>query len=360
MILSLIDQALELLPPSPWLRGLTVLAAFVMLAKLIDWIGTGLLRFWARRSETELDDKMIEAAHRPIFWSVLLFGVWLMLLRLEIHAEYLLLLQRVIKTVAIFIWSIFAWRASRILLTGLGRLERRKSFIQPRTVPLLDNSIKVLLGGGVIYFLFITWGINVAAWLAGAGIVGLAVGFAAKDTLANLFSGISLLIDAPYQNGDFIVLDGGERGMVTKIGLRSTRMLTRDDIEITVPNSVIANERIVNESGGPWKKERIRINISVAYGSDLDQVRQVLVDIALAHDHVLSEPSPRVRFRTFGNSSLDLQLLCWIEEPVLRGRSIDALSTEIYKRFNREGIEFPYPKRDVFLHQVAASPSSDD
>ncbi len=349
MDLQAFDQALDLLPPNPWIRGLTVLAASVMLAKITDWVVSAILMRWAKKTKSDLDEQVVEAIHRPIFWSVLLFGVWLILLRIELRPEVLLLLQRSIKTIALLLWSVFAWKASRIFLVAFSRLEEKKAFIQPRTVPLVDNTLKVVLAMGVVYFLFITWGINLAAWMAGAGIVGIAVGFAAKDTLANLFAGISLIVDAPYQTGDFIVIATGERGMVTKIGLRSTRILTRDDIEITVPNAIIANERVINETGGPWKKERIRIDIGVAYGSDVDRVKELLIEIARAHEEVVPDPEPRVRFRSFGDSALNLQLLCWIAEPVLRGRAIDGLLTDIYNRFNQEGIEIPFPQRDVHL-----------
>ena len=165
-------------------------------------------------------------------------------------------------------------------------------------------------------------------------------------------STLDYLADAPYEMGDFVNLDSGERGRVTHIGLRSTRMLTRDDIEVTVPNSVIANAKIINESGGPWEKERIRVKAGVAYGSDIDQVRELLLEIAVSHPSIAEEPEPRVRFRAFGESSLDFELLGWIDEPVFRGRVLDALYTEVYKRFQAEGIEIPYPKRDVYLHQI--------
>ncbi|OQW99996.1 MAG: hypothetical protein BWK74_00755 [Desulfobacteraceae bacterium A6] len=95
---------------------------------------------------------------------------------------------------------------------------------------------------------------DLTAWVASAGIIGLALSFAAKDTLANLFSGVFILADAPYKIGDFIVLDSGERGEVTNIGIRSTRLLTRSDIEITVPNSIMGNTRIINEAGGRHQK----------------------------------------------------------------------------------------------------------
>ena len=156
--------------------------------------------------------------------------------------------------------------------------------------------------------------------------------------------------DAPYKVGDFINLDTGERGRVTQVGLRSTRLLTRDDVEITIPNAVIANAKIVNESGGPWQKERIRIKVGVAYGSDLQAARAVLLEAAAEHSDVCAEPAPRVRFRAFGDSGLDHELLCWIDEPVLCGRVTDALNTAVYDKLNVAGIEIPYPKRDIYLH----------
>jgi MscS family membrane protein len=203
-----------------------------------------------------------------------------------------------------------------------------------------------------IYFILVSWNINVSAWLASAGITGIAVGFAAKDTLANLFSGIFILADAPYKIGDFVNLDSGDRGEVTHVGLRSTRLLTRDDVEITVPNSVIANAKIINETGGRHEKERVRVKIGVAYGSDVDRLRDVILEIGNANPETCGDPEPRVRFRQFGDSSLDFELLCWIDGPVKRGRILDALNTEVYKALAREGIEIPYPKRDVYIKQM--------
>ena len=191
------------------------------------------------------------------------------------------------------------------------------------------------------------------AWLASAGILGIAIGFAAKDTLANLFSGIFILADAPYKIGDFILLDSGERGQVTEIGIRSTRILTRDDIEIIIPNAAIANAKIVNESGGPYSKARVRVNVGVAYGSDIDRVRAVLEDIGRKSEFLVDDPAPRVRFRELGESSLNFQLLGWVAEPVQRGVALDELYTAVYKRFAEENITIPFPQRDVHLYEPA-------
>jgi small-conductance mechanosensitive channel len=280
-------------------------------------------------------------------------GLYLALLQLDLGSGALRFFRASLFTVVVLVWSVFVFRASSIMLELLSRLERRFTAIQPNTVTLFDQVLKIVIAGAAVYFLFLIWGVDVGAWLAGAGIVGIAVGFAAKDTLANVFSGLFILADAPYHLDDFVVLDSGERGLVTHIGLRSTRLLTRDDIEITIPNAVMANAKILNESGGRWQKERLRVKVGVAYGSDLDQVERVLLEVAHQHPEIDAEPAPRVRFRSFGNSSLDLELLGWIHEPVLRGRVLHELNCAVYKAFAREGIEIPYPKHDVYLYPQA-------
>tara|TARA_B100000131_G_C17944811_1_gene543881 strand:- start:467 stop:862 length:396 start_codon:yes stop_codon:yes gene_type:complete len=125
--------------------------------------------------------------------------------------------------------------------------------------------------------------------------------------------------------------------------------MTRDDIEITIPNSVIANSKIINESGGPYERERVRVNISVAYGSDIKKVREILTSIAMNADEVCSDPVPRVRFREFGDSALIFQLLFWIEKPEMRGRVVDSINSIIYDRFNADGIEIPFPQRTLHI-----------
>jgi small-conductance mechanosensitive channel len=200
-----------------------------------------------------------------------------------------------------------------------------------------------------VYFIFISWDFNVTGWLASTTIVAMVVALAAKDTVANLFAGFFIMADTPYKPGDYINLDGGERGYVKHIGLRSTRIMTRDDIEITLPNSLIANSKIVNESGGPLERERVRITLSVAYGSDIDQVRSILMDIAQNNENVCTKPEPRMRFRSFGDSGLNIQLLFWIEKPEDKGRITDELNTAIYKRFNKDRIEIPFPQRTLHI-----------
>lgn len=350
----LLDNFLDLFGDNRYIQAAVLVIIALLAAKVVDLVVSRLVARWAKKSRTDVDDRLVQNLHKPLFLSVLLFGLALALNQLPLQEGVIVFLTRCLKALILLAWAGFAFKSTSILLDLLSAMEQRFAAVEPRTVPLFNNVTKILVAGGTVYFLFLIFDKDVGAWLAGAGIVGIAVGFAAKDTLANLFSGVFIVADAPYQVGDFIVLDSGERGRVSQIGLRSTRLLTRDDIEITVPNAVIANAKITNESGGPWQKERVRVPVAVAYGSDVDRVREILMEVANSNSSIDAHPEPRVRFRSFGDSGLDVELLGWIHEPVLRGRVIDALIIEIYKRFGVEGIEIPYPKREVYLHQPPA------
>jgi len=343
------------LSADPWIRSVAIMVGALVVALFVNLVVSRWLAILTRKTKTDVDDRILQTVRRPIFSSVLLLGLYWASIEIKLDKTGSLVLHGVLKTLAVVIWTAALMRLGTLLLQTISRHSERFFIVQPRTLPLFDILVKVLVVGGAAYFGLLAWNINVTGWLASAGIVGIAVGFAAKDTLANLFAGIFILADAPYKLGDFVILDNGERGRVTDIGIRTTRLLTQDDIEITIPNAVIANSRIVNETGGPHEKERVRVTVSVAYGSDVDRVRAVLLECAKEVDHVCTEPAPRVRFREFGDSGLKFQLLAWIDEPVLRGRVLDDLHTRVYKRFNEEQIEIPYAKHDVYIKQMPGS-----
>ncbi len=265
-----------------------------------------------------IDDQLIEHLRKPVCTSVLYFGFTLAINTTQLTIGSGLIIN-IPLSVIVSSWMRAALRVSTSLLSSLGTQDRF-TIIESRTVPLFDLTAKLLTILVGSYALLLIWGINPVGWLASAGIVGIAVGFAAKDTLANLFAGFFIVADAPYKIDDYINLDTGERGKVTAIGLRSTRLLTRDDVEVTIPNGVIANAKIVNERGGPNLKMRNRIQVGVAYGSNVDRVCEILLEIGRAHEEVCAQPEPRVRMRGFGPSSLDFELLVWIEHPEYRGR----------------------------------------
>ena len=340
------------LPESPSQRAGVIFIAAVLVAFIARFAFRHLVHRLAKSTDTDVDDRIAEILKGPIFWSFVFGGFWLAEIPLELHETIDKTIKGAMLTLIILMWSIALLRSSKVVLEALSRNVDRFRWIQPKTVPLLDMVAKFLIVGTGIYFICVAWNVPLTSWLASAGIIGIAVGFAAKDTLANLFSGVFILADAPYKVGDFVVLDGGLRGEVREIGIRSTRILTRDDVEVTVPNAVIGNARIVNETGGPYDKMRVRVKVSAAYGSDVDQVRDVLLACVEEAPHLVADPAPRVRFRSFGASGLDFELLAWIEKPLFRGRVLDDLNRRVYKAFNATGLEIPYQKQDVYVKEL--------
>jgi len=345
------ETLLTTLVENKWIQALLIIIGSFVVALIVGMvIKQGIMRL-AKKTGSQLDDRILEITRGPIYLCIIFVGFAWAVRRVGLPEAYAFIVLGLMKSAAIVIWAIALGRIADVIFKWMEGLTRFK-IIQPRTVPIFDIVTIILIWGGASYLVLLTWHIDVTGWLASAGVVGIAVGFAAKDTLANLFSGIFILADAPYKIGDYIILGTGERGMVTDIGIRSTRLLTRDDIEIIVPNAVIANTKITNEAGGPHEKERVRCTVSVAYGSDINQVKDVLMAAALENEMLCKEPEPRVRFRSFGDSGLVFQVLAWIDKPVLRGRALDGLNTSVYLKLNAAGIEIPYTKQDIYIKEV--------
>lgn len=350
-LIARVQQFVELIGPNIYLQAAAIAAVFIVAGKIADWIISRIIGRFARQSSNDFDDKIVDLVHQPVFMSFVLLGLSLATRRIGLPEFTTFLTLGVLKTIAIFVWYNTLMHLMALIVNAVSKT-RDRQIVQTGMLSLLHNVMKIVAVALTVYFLFLAWNIDVTAWLASAGIVGLALSFAAKDTLSNLFAGVSIVMDAPYKTGDFIILESGERGVVTDIGLRSTRILTRDDVEITIPNGLIGNGKIINEAGGPPSQHRIRVAVGVAYGSDIDHVIEVLAAVAADHPEVLASPEPRVRFRLFGESSLDFELLAWIAKPVDRGRVKHELNCAVYKALNKNKIEIPFPQRDLHVRTM--------
>jgi MscS family membrane protein len=347
-----LQPAWDFLSPYPGLLAVLLILTAYGFGRLLRMVINRAMMRVADKTSTKADDHLIEYLTRPIVLTTVTLALMLAVSAFKLPRGLHDATLSILATILLFSWMRAGLRTARIMLELVSANHHRFEIVQEKTIPLFNMGLKMLLIGFGAYVFLLIWGVDPTAWLASAGVIGIAVGFAARDSLANLFSGIFLVADSPYKIGDYIILDTGERGEVTQMGMRSTRLLTRDDVEVTVPNAVMANAKIVNESGGPWEKERIRVPVGVAYGSDVDEVCQVLEAVAGNHSEIVKQPAPRVRMRGFGNSSLDFELLAWIDRPVLRGRIRHDLYKNIYNAFIEHGIEIPFPQTDVHLRSM--------
>ena len=196
-------------------------------------------------------------------------------------------------------------------------------------------------------------GVNVMPFIAGAGVIGIAIGFAAKDTLSNLIAGVLLIIDRPFEIGDRIEVWNAPAGSATwgdviDIGLRATKIKTTDNIVIIIPNNEIMMRDIVNYTI-ITSKIRVRINIGIGYDADMKKAKEIIKRVAGSAGWIAKEPPPKVVVRRFGESSVDLQLRVWIDDARKRMDTISYITDKVKDEFDKEGIEIPYPKRDIVI-----------
>ncbi|WP_022853282.1 mechanosensitive ion channel family protein [Thermodesulfatator atlanticus] len=338
-----------------WLGALLVIFLYLILAKIVDLIFVKGLKRLASLTKITFDDAILRFLHWPVVLNVALLGLAHATYILNLGSRFEFIVQNLIKTIICLIWTVTAFRFVRWLTKRKGYFAERFGHLGADILVLLKNIAYVIIFVTASFIILSIWNVNITPLLASAGIVGVAVALAARETLANFFGGISLFLDRTYKVGDYIILDSGERGEVIDVGIRSTRIRTRDDIIITIPNSIMANSKIINESA-PEPRFRLRVPVGVAYGSDLEKVEKVLLELVKAAPHVEKFPEPRVRYRNFGDSSINLELLCWVDDPRHKGPAMHHLIKRIHERFSEEGITIPFPQRDVHLYPAEESP----
>ncbi len=360
MDINSIADSLSFVAENIWLKRILIIVIYAVLAKAADLFIDKVLRRLASFTRFTFDDQIISFIHSPLFWTVVLLGfLHAFTLPPPLPAPWEMVLPAAVKSFALLVWFIAIFK----LLSAVTERSQEKVLTRGKIGQdlflLLKNVMRVVVVVCALLWLLAIWRVNLTPLFASAGIAGIAVALAAKDSLANFFGGISIFADKTFTVGDYIILDNAERGEVVEIGIRSTRIKTRDDVLITIPNSILANTKIINESA-PVPRFRIRVPVGVAYGTDLDKVEEVLLAVARENPAVVEDPAPRVRLRTFGTSSVDFELLCWVEDPSLKGLQIHNLLKSTYAAFAKHQITIPFPQRDVYIKQHVTSVAQPD
>lgn len=199
-----------------------------------------------------------------------------------------------------------------------------------------------------IYLGLVFAGFNLTSLTVLLGALGVGIGFGLQNIIQNFISGLIILFERPIKVGDYVDL-GDLSGMIEKISIRSTTIRTNDSVSVIVPNSEFVSSRVVNWSYGS-PEVRMRIPIGVAYGSDVELVKKVLLEVAAEESDVLKHPAPTVFFDAFGDSSLNFELGVWRKTEALRPRRLRSdLNYAIDRKFREHNIEIPFPQRDLHI-----------
>ena len=347
-----VDDGFLLLWAKEILGALLILALFWGLSQLIVM----LLNKWGKRLTavvgTDLDDRVLQRLTPYISRLFLVLGCYLAIRSLPLHEKLVLIISGVIYIILVAIICNLIYQTADELMKWYvaGQQESAGAVMSRQMMPVAEKIVSLFLMGAALIVILKHFNYDIFSLVTALGIGSLAIGMAAKDTLAHMISGFTIMLDRPFRIGDRIQLAGGQIGDVDDIGLRSTKIKTLDNQLLIIPNSDLCNTMLINQAF-PDSRVKGRINVGVAYGSNVDQVKALLVATAGEVAEVLTDPVPEAFFVGFGDSALNMSLFFWVAEYATLFAVTDKINSRILKRFDEQSIEIPFPTRTVRLHK---------
>jgi small-conductance mechanosensitive channel len=317
---------------------------------LASWLVRGVLRWLARRTKSDFDDRLLEATNREIRWFVTLITAEYATKRLQfigvglktaLNDIYFILL---LTLLFVFLWKLIDFTVEWVVDTrdGAGDTEKSKTI---KTLVKRAGQIVLIMGYAMIGLDH--FGIDFTIAVAALGIGGLALSLAAKDTLSDAISGIVIMIDQPFRIGDRIeIQELGTWGDVIEVGIRTTKIHTRDNRLVIVPNSTIGNNQVVNYTY-PDPQYRVQMDIGVGYGQDIEDVRRIIVTTLRNVEGILSDRPVDALYIEMGDSTMIFRVRWWIESYEDTRRVYDRVNTTLQQAFDEAGIESPYRTFDI-------------
>jgi len=332
-----------------WTIAIAIIIGGYLVSKLAYWVIANIVKKAANKSKTNLDDILVETLEKPILMAIVLGGMWygVYYLNLTVKAE-----EFMDQVFYIAITFNIAWLLVRIIdgiiVNYLNPIvEKSESDLDDQLLPLIRKSIKIAIWTLAIIVGLNNAGYNIGALLAGIGIGGIALAMAAKDTVANLFGGVTVFTDKPFMIGDRIVADGFD-GTVEAIGFRSTRLRTLAGRIVTIPNTTFTAQSIENISSEPSRK--MPVNLGLTYDTTPEQMKQakdILKEIVGANHDIIEEDYVAI-FNSFGDFSLNLLFIYYITKGSDYWATVDKLNSDVLERFNEAGLEFAFPTQTIY------------
>lgn len=335
-----------------WLVGGLVAAVAIVTLAVIRVLVTRRLAGLAKRTETGLDDYIVAVLGRTKLFFLVGVGLWVGALVLRLPEVW----RKVVDTVAVvaLVAQMAVWLNGAI--TVWVELQRKKKMQQDpgavTSIGVIGFIMRVAVWTMVLLLVLDNLGVNVTALVAGLGVGGIAVALAVQNILSDLFASLSIVLDKPFQVGDFIVV-GDMMGIVEHVGLKTTRLRSLGGEQLVFTNTDLLTSRVRNFKR--MYERRVQFTIGVTYQTPLEKVERIpgiLKEIVLAQPQVRFD---RAHFKSFGPSSLDFETVYFVQNPDFH-RYMDiqqSINLAILKRFGEEGIEFAYPTQTLYVHTEA-------
>ena len=346
----------------------------IIAAKLSSFISRKIAQPYVKKTKTKQDDKLVEIIGWGVFRLVIIAALfaslgifendWLFLIGVKstvINAHPYLAIFTKILDVLLFLYFVFtlviiSFKLTVVLLDWYSESidggENRN--LSGSLFPLIKKVAKVIIFLIAVVAVLSKFDVNISGLLVSLGVGSLAVALAAQETLSNMISGFAIMIDRPFRIGDRILYADNKTGDVIEIGIRSTKILDFDHNIVVIPNNEIIKSHITNLSY-PSSETRVVVEIVVAYGTDIQRAKNLLLDIVKNDEDIIKETPPEVYLINFADSSLVLRLTCRtnnyknVFEIQCRTRE------KIYEIFRRENIEIPFPQRVITINNSSSN-----
>ncbi|MFH1786213.1 MAG: mechanosensitive ion channel family protein [archaeon] len=348
-----------------WVSGVFVILLGLIFGKYVSGFVNRMLENLAKRTHSSVDDMLVGIFGKPLAVISYLIGIWGGLYIAGINPANLGVFYRFYKIIFILIaaYAIITgfksfWLSYRIYVRRRGMTSAEKIII-----PLGSRLVPLLIWFGATFVILSVLGVNVTPFLAGAGIVGLALALAAQTPLSNFFSGILLTVNRPFDVGHRVEVIGKYVGDVVDIGTFSTKIRTLDNNIIVVPNVQLTQTEVINHDLTD-DRVKIQVPIGVAYGTDSEKVKKVLHKVISGIDGIVESPlessthldakaeaKTGIYFLGYGDFALNFMIIAWIKNTRMKFKILDEINTRIQKEFKKAGIQIPFPVRDVYLHK---------
>jgi MscS family membrane protein len=349
----------------PMIQNLLTALAVLLIAfiggQLVKWILSTVFKRIFSATKTTLDDRMLQVIRPKVTTISAIIGVYigLKIIRGGLDAgeiTYHHIIDYLEVGLYLFLVFVLSRLASRIIETTFEWYtdevsEKTHSNVTATVAPMMKKIVDLLLFLIAGMIILDHYGVNIGSLLVSLGVGSLAVALAAQETVANMIAGFVILIDQPFRVGDRIKIPSGEEGDVTQIGLRSTRILNYDNNLVVVPNSELVKNRLINFSF-PENSIRVLVEVKVAYGTDVENARIILLRLASENKDIIAEPTPSVFLMEFGDSGILLRLSGRTLHFDKKFEIETTLREKIYKAFAEEGIEIPLPKRIIYSQDL--------
>lgn len=339
------------------LLAIIIILATMLFGKIVKWLLRIIGQKIFAKTENKIDDEVLQIVLERVIALFGILGIYLGMAELQrglLPSDTMLLkvleyCNNILYVVTTIVLTGIIIKILRVIVThALSVIGKRNNEEQvSKTLQLLLNRVLTFVVVAVAAIVVLDrFDQNISSILTILGAGSLALGLAAQDTISNMISGFVIMIDRPFRVGDRVKIPSGEAGDILEIGLRSTKILDFDNNVIIVPNNELVKTRIVNYSY-PKAAMRVVVEVSVAYGSDIDMVKKIMLDAAKKHQHVLPDPAPEVFLTKLADSSLDFSLFCRVGDFKLHYKTAEDLRIAIYNGLNKANIEIPFPQQVV-------------